>query len=222
MPCNFRPRYWKGSLGIMYFFLSTIARNTLHVVCHQNTWKLSCLQHLICKTPQNTPHPSPQSRPPSLFQILRKNWRGWNLGKKSVQSSELHRQNEDLLVCTLVSVHVVKGYVISCVINSGPFKTHCQENRVLCTGGKRNEMKNMPVPSFICIDLDVQSYASQFDKRLNINRRIINLTKQINTTIAPLAEDLPFLPWGSRWTEESFRLAFTTFLTAPTMNWTGS
>lgn len=44
----------------------------------------------------------------------------------------------------------------------------------------------MPVPLFICIDLDVQPYASQFDKRLNINRRVINLTKQINTTIALL------------------------------------
>lgn len=44
----------------------------------------------------------------------------------------------------------------------------------------------MPVPLFICIDPDVQPYASQFDKRLNINRRIINLTKQINTTIALL------------------------------------
>lgn len=44
----------------------------------------------------------------------------------------------------------------------------------------------MPVPLFICIDPDVQPYASQFDKRLNINRRIINLTEQINTTIALL------------------------------------
>lgn len=44
----------------------------------------------------------------------------------------------------------------------------------------------MPVPLFICIDLDVQPYASQFDRRLNINRRIINLTKQINTTRALL------------------------------------
>lgn len=47
-------------------------------------------------------------------------------------------------------------------------------------------MKNMPVPLFICIDLDVQPYASQFDKRLNINSRIINLTTHINTTIALL------------------------------------
>lgn len=66
----------------------------------------------------------------------------------------------------------------------------------------------MPVPLFICIDLDVQAYASQFDKRLNINRRIINLTKQINNTIVlPLAL---CISRGSPWTEEPFRLMLST------------
>lgn len=63
---------------------------------------------------------------------------------------------------------------------------HTANKTVLYTSGKGNETKNMPVPLFICIDLDVQPYASQFDKRLNINRGIINLTTQINTTIALL------------------------------------
>lgn len=59
-------------------------------------------------------------------------------------------------------------------------------NKYCVLQGKEMRHKNMPVPLFICIDLDVQPYESQFDKRLNINRRIINLTTQINTTIALL------------------------------------
>lgn len=62
---------------------------------------------------------------------------------------------------------------------------HTAECCVL-VGKEMRWKKKMPVPLFICIDLDVQPYASQFDRRLNINRRIINLTKQINTTRALL------------------------------------
>ena len=58
---------------------------------------------------------------------------------------------------------------------------HNANKTVLCTTGGGNETKNMPVPLFIGIDLDIEPYESQFDKRLNINRRVINLTTQINT-----------------------------------------